>query len=196
MIEYELSVQRWEKLFQKDSTLRPDNLMLIVAEWHMKVPEGRVPLTTVKALIVDSAIRWLNGKHESLTIGDGSRDPDYKGVWPCGYSVEVISPVIAENVQSADTLIDVLYKAVMFVMDREAEMIREDKKRNSLWGRIKRRLKVLNPMFESDPTGRLAQLKAEVAVRRARVCDGLGTKLPSSPQGVSGRIRTDDGQAR
>ena len=151
------NMKRWFKLWKKAPGLAPEHLKWDDSwGWMIRQPfkehdaednftdeDSWTEIVEEGAgdLIVAAAIKWFNTKHEGLTIADGHWDPDYDGPgmpWS-GFAVEVISPVIAENHSSGEILIDALYGAVLVVLEREAEMVRDDRKRNSLVGKIKRR---------------------------------------------------------
>lgn len=141
------NLTRWLDLFEKDETLRPDNLMFIDSEnsedaWYTKIPAGRIPQSTTVALISAQAILWLNTMHESLTIGDGQFDDTYQGEWPSGFSVQVLGPII-DVLRSGEDLIDALYRVVVVVMEHKEEMKRKARRNNSLLRRSKRRIKRL-----------------------------------------------------
>lgn len=152
-------LKRWLKLFEKDETLRPKHLKwdsewgwmirqpfkeldahdepIAEDSWNEIVEEG------AEALILDAAIRWFNTKHEGLTIGDGHWDGKYRalGSFFGGFSVQVTGPLMPENYSSGKTLIDALYEAVVYVMEEDKRQDRAAKRRNSLIGRIKRKIK-------------------------------------------------------
>lgn len=116
------NLTRWLELFERDETLRPKGLSHAGELWWLESPVIEyIPIQDEQAelLIIGRAIQWFNTKHEGLTIGDGPWDEKYTGRWPSGFSVEVISPVIAKNIQSGETLIDALYESVIVVLENE-----------------------------------------------------------------------------
>ncbi len=150
------NMKRWFKLWKKAPGLAPEHLKWDDSwGWMIRQPfkehdaednftdeDSWTEIVEEGAgdLIVAAAIKWFNTQHEGLTIGDGHWDDEYRaGPFFSGFSVQIIGPAIAENVSSGEILIDALYEAVLVVLEREAEMVRDDRKRNSLVGKIKRR---------------------------------------------------------
>ena len=143
---------RWLKLYIRDPELRPLGLTYDGEFWWLARPHkdgydylGTSDPDTViqdehaELLIIAKAIRWFNTRHEGLTIGDGSWDEEFTGSWPGGFSVKVFSPMI-DQIRSDDRLVDALHDAVIAVFENDDLLEREDRKRNSRWGRLKKKV--------------------------------------------------------
>lgn len=122
------NLTRWLKLFERDVTLSPPELFYFHKSWW--IDEARIRDEFVELLIIASAVKWCNTRHEGLTIGDGSWDEKYEGAWPSGFSVEVCSPIIPKELRSGDTLIDALYEAVSWVMEWDEHLGHKPNMRN------------------------------------------------------------------
>ena len=150
MTEMKSDLIRWLKLFIRDNELRPLGLTHDGEVWWLESPikDGQIytgetaadrPVSDVHAelLIIAKAIRWFNTKHEGLTIGDGHFDEEYSGGCFHGFSVQVFSPGIDE-IRSGDRLIDALYEAVVAVLENTDREIRESRRDQRWWNRLKR----------------------------------------------------------
>lgn len=119
------NLTRWLDLFEKDPSLRPVGLDY-EGGWWLTNPEiilgGQAPIKKEQAedMIVGRAVKWLNTKHEGLTLGDGHFDDKYSspaGEWPfSGFSAQVWGPCIDE-IRSGPNLVDALYEAVLVVFE-------------------------------------------------------------------------------